>query len=163
VKYFYVAILTLTSIVAIHTPVRAQSFSFDIVNAGVSVFNSLVNPPHRAEEVRVEAEIKKAKINAQMELDRERMRLEANKNIDRAAPVLNQWGATRVPCTPGAVFLNGVSTDTVCINPSNAIPAGYYSYSAGNNLLVRSATTETKPAIPTAPLSNYASNPHPGF
>jgi hypothetical protein len=164
VKYSYIAILTITTILATHLPAQAQQI--DLVNASISVFNSLVNPPHRAEEIRAEAEIKKAKINAQMELDREKMRIEANKSIDRAAPLLNQWGATRIPCTPGVVFVNGITTDTVCINPSGAIPSGYYSYSSGNNLLVRAndlKPSETKPASPAVPNSTYASISDKGF
>jgi hypothetical protein len=169
------ATATNTNIVNVITPpAQSQSFagqspSFDLVRAGVSVFTSLINPPHRADEIRAEGEVKKAKINAQMELDREKMRIEASRSIDRAAPVLVQWGATRVPCTPGVVFVNGITADTVCINPSNSIPSGYYSYSAGNNLLVRAPENrparpaEANPSIPTAPASAYASISNKGF
>jgi hypothetical protein len=136
-KYPCIAVLATAATLWLTIPARAQSQQVDVVGAGISIFNSVINPPHRADEIRANAEVEKAKINARMELDREKLRIEATQSKDSSSAVITQWGATRVPCAPGAVFVNGISQDTVCISPTASISPGYYNYSADKNLLVK--------------------------
>jgi hypothetical protein len=137
-KYLNIVTAAAVATMATQMPAHAQQVpQVDLVGAGISVFNSIVNPPHRGAEVAAQAEIEKARINAKMELDREKMRIEATQPKDPASSVIGQWGATRIPCAPGAVFVNGINQDTVCISPTASIPPGYYNYSPNQNLLVK--------------------------
>jgi hypothetical protein len=158
-KYAHIAILSVAATAALTStlPAHAQQAgngNVDLVTAGVSVFNSIINPPHRSAEIQAEADIKKAKIQAQMELDKEKMKIEASKDRDPAGAVLTQWGVNRVSCTPGVVFVNGITNDTVCVNPTAAIPAGYYNYTADKNLLVRAETGGGSQTAPSQPMDN---------
>jgi hypothetical protein len=154
-KYAHIAILSLAATTALTATLPAQAQqstgNIDLVSAGVSVLNTIINPPHRSAEIQAEADIKKAKINAQMELDKEKLRIEASKSSDPATTVLTAWGANRITCTPGAVFVNGITNDTVCINPTASIPSGYYNYTSGKNQLVRVNTGDgnTAPSQPS--------------
>jgi hypothetical protein len=137
------SLLTLTTILAISLSVQAQSSvaqttnTGDLIGAGASIINGLLNPPSRSAEINADAEVKKAKIAAEAEITKEKLRIEATKNTDRVTPVLNQWGVSRVACGQGLVFINGITTDTVCIKPSNAMAAGYYTYDSAKQQLVR--------------------------
>jgi hypothetical protein len=117
----------------------AQTSSTDLIGVGASLLNSLINPPSRSAEINADAEVRKAKIAADAEIAKEKLRIEASKSTDRVTPVLNQWGVTRIACAPGLVFINGITTDTVCIQPSTAMAAGYYTYDSAKQQLVRTS------------------------
>jgi hypothetical protein len=117
----------------------AQTGSTDLIGVGVNIINSLINPPSRSAEINADAEVRKAKIAADAEIAKEKLRIEASKSTDRVTPVLNQWGVARVACAPGLVFINGITTDTVCLQPSAAMTAGYYTYDSTKQQLVRTS------------------------
>lgn len=119
---------------------QSQSTTTDLIGAGATLLNNLFNPPSRSAEIAADAEVKKAKIAAEAEIAKEKLRIEASKTADKASPVLAQWGVTRVNCAPGLVFINGISNDTVCIQPSAAMKAGYYTYDSSKQQLVRNNT-----------------------
>jgi hypothetical protein len=119
----------------------ADVTSTDFISGGITLLNNLLNPPHRSAEINADTEIRKAKIAAEAEIAKERMRIEASQNTDRVTPVLNQWGVARTNCAPGLVFINGLTTDTVCIQPSQTIAAGYYDYDSAKQQLVRTIST----------------------
>jgi hypothetical protein len=118
----------------------AQS-SPDLITVGVSLLNSLINPPSRSAEINADTEVKKAKIAADAEIVKEKLRIDASKSTDRVTPVLNQWGVARISCAPGLVFINGITTDTVCIQPTAEIGPGYYSYNSAKQQLVRNSSS----------------------
>jgi hypothetical protein len=127
-----------------------------LIGVGASIINNLINPPTRSAEISADAEVKKAKIAAEAEIAKEKLRIEAGKSTDRVTPVLNQWGVARVACAPGLAFVNGITTDTVCIQPSNSMPAGYYTYDSAKQQLLRTnggggqnASNNNKPQAPT--------------
>ena len=111
----------------------------DLIGVGASIINSLINPPSRTAEINAEAEVRKAKIAADADIAKEKLRIEASKSTDRVTPVLNEWGVARVPCAEGLVFINGISTETVCIQPSTAMKAGSYTYDSAKQKLVRNS------------------------
>jgi hypothetical protein len=117
-------------------PAHAQQ-SPDLFSAGASILNSLINPPHRAAEIAADAEIRKAKIAADAEITKEKMRIEASQTADKVAPILSQWGVSRVNCAPDSVFINGITADTVCIQPNANMTTGYYSYDGEKKQLIR--------------------------
>jgi hypothetical protein len=119
----------------------ADITSTDFISGGITLLNNLLNPPHRSAEINADTEIKKAKIAAEAEIAKERMRIEASQNTDRVTPVLNQWGVARTNCAPGLVFINGLTTDTVCIQPSQTIAAGYYDYDSARQQLIRTISS----------------------
>jgi hypothetical protein len=117
----------------------AQATQVDLIGVGASIINSLINPPSRAAEINADAEVKKAKIAADAEIVKEKLRIEASKSTDRVTPVLDKWGVTRVACAPGLVFVNGITTDTVCIQPDKNMSAGYYTYDSAKQQLVKNS------------------------
>jgi hypothetical protein len=121
----------------------AQSNPPDLITVGASLLNSLINPPSRSAQINADAEVKKAKIAADAEIAKEKLRIEASQNTDRVTPVLNQWGVARVTCAPGLVFINGITTDTVCIQPSADMTPGYYSYDSARQQLIRTSSVQT--------------------
>jgi hypothetical protein len=126
------------------TLLAQQAPAPDLITVGASLLNSLLNPPSRSAQINADAEVKKAKIAADADIAKEKLRIEASQNIDRVAPVLNQWGVARIACAPGLVFINGITTDTVCIQPSTDINPGYYSYDSARQQLIRnSASVQT--------------------
>jgi hypothetical protein len=131
----------------------ADVTSTDFITGGITLLNNLLNPPHRSAEITADTEIKKAKIAAEAEIVKERMRIEANKNTDRVTPILNQWGVARTNCAPGLVFINGLTTDTICIQPSKTIAAGYYDYDSAKQQLIRTISNtqivQSKPITTT--------------
>jgi hypothetical protein len=142
------SLLILTTILAVSSPTHAQdqqstaqnsgsNSTTDLIGVGASILNSLINPPSRSAEINADAEVRKAKIAAEADIVKEKLRIEASKNTDRVTPILNQWGVSRVACGPGLVFVNGITTDTVCIQPSNSMAAGYYTYDSAKQQLVR--------------------------
>ncbi|PSB58100.1 hypothetical protein [Chamaesiphon polymorphus] len=164
------SLLTLTTILAVSFPARAQEQSStatvitqtaqtDLIGAGASIINTLINPPSRSAEIAADAEIKKAKIAADAEIAKEKLRIEASKSTDRVTPVLNQWGVSRIDCAPGAVFVNGIVTETVCIQPTSSLTAGYYTYDSAKQQLVRTNNSDrniqTIQNVQTTRRSNY--------
>ena len=160
-KYYSATLLALMSILTIGSPAFSQEVKLDLG----SVINNIFSPPHRTAEINARAEVEKEKLRQQAEVEKAKIAAEATKNTDRVAPVLTQWGVNRVNCTPGVAFINGLSTDTVCINPTGAIQAGYYSYSPDRQLLVRiggnDAPTSTPAATPTPAAATVTKNINP--
>lgn len=164
------SLLTLTTILAASLPARAQeqlptetvvaqATQTDLIGAGASIINSLINPPSRSAEIAADAEVKKAKIAADAEIAKEKLRIEASKSTDRVTPVLNQWGVSRIDCAPGAVFVNGIVTETVCVQPTSALAAGYYTYDSAKQQLVRTnhsdGNIQTTQNVQTNRVSNF--------
>ena len=136
------------------TTVLAQATSPDLITVGVSLLNSLINPPSRSAQINADAEVRKAKIAADTEIAKEKLRIEASKSTDRVTPVLNQWGVARVACAPGSAFINGITIDTVCIQPNADITSGYYSYDSAKQQLVRTSSVQTTQNVQTTKVSN---------
>ena len=140
----------------------AQASPTDLIGVGVSIINSLINPPGRAAEINAETEVKKAKIAADAEVAKEKLRLEASKSTDRITPVLDKWGVVRIACAPGLVFINGITTDTVCIEPNKNMSAGYYTYDGVKQQLVKNSnnvqTTQTTKVSNTNSNNSVESN-----
>jgi hypothetical protein len=164
------SLLTLITILAASLPARAQEQSStgtvitqatqtDLIGAGASIINSLINPPSRSAEIAADAEVKKAKIAADAEIAKEKLRIEASKSTDRVTPVLDSWGVSRIDCAPGAVFVNGIVTETVCVQPTSALTAGYYTYNSTKQQLVRTnnsdSNIQTIQNVQTTRVSNY--------
>jgi hypothetical protein len=146
------------ALLAICAPARAGDITPSVnIDLG-SVINGAINPPQRIEEEKQKGETERERIRQQAEIEKAKIAAEANKNADKVSPVLAQWGVNRVNCAPGVVFVNGLSTDAVCINPTPAIPAGYYNYNADKKQLVRVDTPAPKPAAP-APARSTPRNP----
>jgi hypothetical protein len=147
-KYYSATLLTLMSLLTIGSPAYSQEVKLDLG----SVINNIFSPPHRTAEINARADVEKEKLRQQAEVEKAKIAAEATKNTDRVAPVLTQWGVNRVNCAPGLAFINGLSTDTVCITPTGSIAAGYYNYSPERQLLVRVDGNNA----PTAPAANVA-------
>jgi hypothetical protein len=147
-------------------PASAQLSSGDvnIIGIGAGILSGILNPPHRASEIQADAEIKKAKIAADMELEREKLRIAATQSEDKVTPVLKQWGVSRVLCAPGLVFINGIDglSNTVCLQPTQSISAGYYTYDTNKRQLLRTSSTieqKTQTAPPAAPAATPPAAP----
>ena len=123
------------------TLLAQQDRAPDLITVGASLLNSLLNPPSRSTQINADAEVKKAKIAADAEIAKEKLRIEASQNTDKVAPVLNQWGVARIACAPGLVFINGITTDTVCVQPSAELNPGYYSYDNARKQLIRNSSS----------------------
>jgi hypothetical protein len=141
------SLLVLTTILATSLSISADRASaqdapppqqLDILGAGVKLFTNLLNgdPAKTA----ADAEVRKAEIAAKAEIEKERMRIEANKNTDALTPMLNKWGVSKIPCGSGVVVIN-IGPDTVCIQPTAATPAGYYTFDSAKQKLVRSGSS----------------------
>jgi hypothetical protein len=145
-------LLAIITILSTGLPASAQLTSGDInlINIGVGLFNSIINPPHRAAEINAEVELKKAKMAADVDIEREKLRIEAT--ADKVGPVLNKWGVARVGCTPGVVFINGLdpNANTVCVQPNQVITPGYYTYNNQHGVLSRNISTVPR-TTPTPP------------
>jgi hypothetical protein len=113
----------------------------DLIGVGATLINSWINPPSRSAEITADAEVKKAKIAADADIAKEKLRIEASKNADRVTPVLEQWGVTRANCAPDTVFINGITTDTICVQPSTSLTAGYYTYDRTKQQLIRTSNS----------------------
>jgi hypothetical protein len=144
-KYYSTTLLVLMSILTIGSPAYSQEVRFDIG----SVINGIFSPPHRMAEIKAKADIEQERLRQQADIEQARITAEANKNVDRVSPILTQWGVYRVNCAPGVAFINGLSVDTICINPTGSILAGYYSYSPDRQLLVRVDTHNAPTPAPT--------------
>lgn len=116
----------------------------NLIGVGVSILSNIFNPPTRSAEIAADAEVKKAKINAEMEIEKEKLRIAASKTTDSVTPMLKGWGVSQVSCAPGLVFINGVGANTVCVRPSTALAAGYYSYDKEKGQLLRTSSTASQ-------------------
>jgi hypothetical protein len=126
----------------------------DLIGVGVTLINRWIDPPSRSAEITADAEVKKAKIAADADIAKEKLRLEASKNTDRVTPVLEQWGVTRTNCAPDTVFINGITTDTICVQPSASLSAGYYTYDRTKQQLVRTSNNvQTVQSVQTTRVS----------
>jgi uncharacterized membrane protein YgaE (UPF0421/DUF939 family) len=116
----------------------------NLVGVGVSILSNIFNPPSRSAEIAADTEVKKAKIKAEMEIEKEKLRIAASANTDSVTPILKGWGVDRVNCAPGLVFINGVGANTICVQPSTALAAGYYSYDKEKGRLLRTSSTASQ-------------------
>ena len=160
--------VTILSILSIDRPASAQilqSEDVNLIGIGASILNNILYPPYRGTEIQAEAEVKKAKIMAEMELERERMRIAANQAADKVAPVLNQLGVSRTSCAPGLVFINGIDANTVCVQPTVALAPGYYTYDRDRQILIRNSiiSQTTQVFHSTTILTNNGANSNKGF
>lgn len=150
--------------------------TLDIIGVGATILNNWLNPPSRNAEIAADAEIRKAKIAADAEIAKEKLRLDASRGIGNSNPILDKWGVAQVPCAPGLVFINGVTNDTICIQPSKAISAGYYTYDTAKQQLIKNNPSPqhspSKPNPQTSPenvqtvqniQTTRISNPGTGF
>ena len=144
-------------------PASAQLSSGDVnlIGIGASILNSLINPPHRETEIKADAEVKKARIVAEAEIEKEKLRIAA----DKVTPLLARWGVSRTSCAPGLVFINGIDTNTVCIQPSQMMTAGYYTYNNEKSQLLRtsSTTSQTTQSIRTTSVNVNGNVSNGGF
>ncbi|WP_310423076.1 hypothetical protein [Chamaesiphon sp. VAR_48_metabat_135_sub] len=157
------SLLVLTTILATSLSIQTDRASaqdapqqVDILGAGVKLLTNFINgdPAKTA----ADAEVRKAEIAAKAEIEKERMRIEANKNTDSLTPMLNKWGVSKIPCGSGVVVIN-IGPDTVCIQPTAATPAGYYTFDSTKQKLVRSGSSAKSGN--TAQSSPVQSNPAP--
>jgi hypothetical protein len=121
-----------------------------------SVINGILSPPHRQAEITANANVEMEKLRQNARIEKAKITAEAGKTVDRVAPILTQWGVNRVNCAPGVAFINGLSTGTVCLNPTASIPVGYYNYSPDRQQLVRIQTNN--PPTPAATVANVGTN-----
>ena len=145
-------LLAILTILSTGLPASAQlgPGEVNLIGIGVNLLTNILNPPHRAAEINAEVELKKAKMAADVDIEREKLRIEAT--ADRVSPVLNKWGVARVGCTPGVVFINGLdpNANTVCVQPNQVMTPGYYTYNNEHGVLSRNIST-VPPTTPTTP------------
>ncbi len=144
----------------VNTSSTSSNFKFSLDMS--SVINGIFSPPHRQTEINANAGIEKEKLRLNGEIEKAKIAAEANKNVDRVAPILTKWGVSRVNCAPGTVFINGLSAGTVCINPTVSIPAGYYSYNPDRQLLVRVETHNPPTPVPASTAAKKTNSVTPG-
>jgi hypothetical protein len=132
-KFYLISLLISTSSIGMSAPVSASEVRIDFGTA----IGTLFNPPHRAVQTQADAEVAQERARQAAGIEQVRIETQAAKNIDRVAPILFKWGVARISCAPDAVFINGISNNTVCIAPSDRIAAGYYTYNANREQLVR--------------------------
>jgi DNA-directed RNA polymerase len=161
-KCYLVCLLVSASLLGINSPASADEIRIDFGTV-FNVINNVFNPPHRAAQEQADAAVAKEKARQEAEIAKVRTETQASKNVDRAAPVITKWGVERVSCAPGAVFINGVSADTICIKPSEQISAGYYTYDSTRKQLVRSTTNTATSDRHSDDLATPKKNLDPGF
>lgn len=128
----------------------------DLIGIGATLINNWINPPSRSAEITADAEVKKAKIAADADIAKEKLRIEASKSEDRVTPVLEQWGVTRTNCAPDTVFINGITTDTICVQPNTSLISGYYTYDRTKQQLVRTSNSvQTIQNVQTTRVSTF--------
>ncbi len=153
-KYYSTTLLAVFVLMTLGTPAHAQEVKLDLG----SVLNTIISPPQRTAEINARAEVEKEKLRQEAEIKKAQIAADASKNTDRVAPVLTQWGVNRVNCAPGVAFINGLSADTVCITPTGSIAAGYYNYSPDRQLLVRVDGNNAPTAAPAANVATVQTN-----
>jgi hypothetical protein len=129
----------------------------DLIGVGATLINSWINPPSRSAEITADAEVKKAKIAADADIAKEKLRIEASKSEDKVTPVLDKWGVARTNCAPDTVFITGITTDTVCVQPNTSLTSGYYTYDRTKQQLVRTSNnSQTVQTVQTTRVSTSA-------
>jgi hypothetical protein len=140
-------LLAIVTILSTGLPASAELAPGDVnlIGIGVNLLTNLINPPHRAAEINAEVEMKRMRMAADMDIEKEKLRIAAT--ADRVSPVLSKWGVNRANCAPGLVFINGIDANgnTVCVQPNQAITPGYYTYNNDQGVLVRTSSTVTRP------------------
>jgi hypothetical protein len=140
-------LLAIVTILSTGLPASAELAPGDVnlISIGVGLLTNLINPPHRAAEINAEVEMKRMRMAADVDLEREKLRIAAT--ADKVSPVLNKWGVARANCAPGLVFINGIdpNANTVCVQPTQAMTPGYYTYNNEQGVLVRTSSTATRP------------------
>ncbi len=159
-KYYLASLFVLISLCTVSSPAYSQEIKIDVGG----VIRDIFNPPNQVEEIKARADVEKTRLQQQAEIEKAKIAAEANKSSDRVSPVLTQWGANRVNCAPGVAFINGLSADTVCINPTGSILSGYYNYNPDRKQLIRvdvnntpapaAATTAPRKAAPATVRDN---------
>jgi hypothetical protein len=146
-KLYPVGLLVLAIILGCNSPASAQEIRIDFATVFTLVGN-IFNPSYRAVQATADAEIAKERARQAAAIEQLKIELQASRNVDRSAPVVKKWGVERISCAPGAVFINGVIAHTFCIKPNDRISAGYYTYDAARQQLVRtSANTATSNTV----------------
>jgi hypothetical protein len=121
------------------------------IEAGTQIIKGIINPPSREEEAQANAQVEIARLHEETErqrLELERLRLERempfNKTVSNTNDTIiniDQWlserGLTKTACLPGVVFIIGLSSDTVCINPTSQIFSGVYEYDSTIGILIQ--------------------------
>lgn len=166
-------LVAIVTILSTGLPASAELAPGDInlIGIGVGFITNLLNPPHRAAEINADVEMKKAKMVADIEIEREKLRIAAT--ADKVSPVLTKWGVARANCAPGLAFINGIdaNANTVCVQPNQKITPGYYTYNHERGELSRTVSTVTPPTqnnlAPTSPdLTKFTATgsiPNKGF
>jgi hypothetical protein len=154
-------LLAIVTTLSTGLPASAEFTPGDInlIGIGVNLLTNLINPPHRAAEINAEVEMKKMRMAADMDIEREKLRIAAT--ADKVSPVLTKWGVARANCAPGLVFINGIDTNgnTVCVQPTQTMTPGYYTYNNEQGVLLRTSSTVARPNQPvrgTSPAENRA-------
>jgi hypothetical protein len=141
-------LLAIVTILSTGLPAAAElgPGEVNLIGIGVNFLTNLINPPHRAAEINADVEMRKAKMVADIEIEREKLRIAAT--ADRVSPVLNKWGVARTNCAPGLVVINGIdaNANAVCVKPNQTIAPGYYTYNQEQNVLLRTSGTVTRPS-----------------
>ena len=141
-------LLAIVTLLSTGLPASAQlgPGEVNLIGIGVNFLTNLINPPHRTAEINADVEMRKAKMAADIEIEREKLRIAAT--ADRVSPVLNKWGVARTNCAPGLVVINGIdaNANAVCVKPNQTISPGYYTYNQEQNVLLRTSGTVTRPS-----------------
>jgi hypothetical protein len=140
-------LLAIFTILSTGLPASAELAPGDVnlISIGVGLLTNLLNPPHRAAEINAEVEMKRMRMAADVDIEREKLRIAAT--ADKVSPILTKWGVARANCAPGLVFINGIdpNANTVCVQPNQAMTPGYYTYNNEQGVLVRTSSTVTRP------------------
>jgi hypothetical protein len=140
-------LLAIVTILSTGLPASAELAPGDVnlISIGVGLLTNLLNPPHRAAEINAEVEMKRMRMAADVDIEREKLRIAAT--ADKVSPVLTKWGVARANCAPGLVFINGIdpNANTVCVQPNQAMTPGYYTYNNEQGVLVRTSSTVNRP------------------
>jgi hypothetical protein len=109
------------------------------IGAGAQVLTALINKPRQPKEPSQNVQAQPQQV--------------AVAPTDPVDTLFREWGWQKVSCSPGLVFIKGLSVDAVCVNPTSAIPAGEYFYNSSNRQLEPVAVT------PSAPQINHSAAP----
>jgi hypothetical protein len=92
------------------------------ISAGAQVLTALINRPRQPKEPPQTVQVQPQQIVAVAPTD----------PVDT---LFREWGWQKVSCSPGLVFIKGLSAETVCTNPTSDIPAGEYFYNSSSSQL----------------------------
>lgn len=91
------------------------------------------------------------KINAEKDITIAKLEIEKLERQTKPNPVpsdsvallLTEWGWTRIDCRPGVVYITNISPTPVCVNATESMPSGQYTYDVASNQL-----QPLKPSLP---------------